>query len=316
MVSLGTFASAHPEDAPCDFLTGGGFVFRSGAKANFGVAGGCKHGSPTWGHLEFKDHGTGVNVYWTTITAYFPEGATVADPRTQKPTGTRWICGTATTNRFGDVDFAIRATDAGEPGDADEFDLWLARDGASVYSTTDDGTFPHSLRGAGRGGGNIQLHKPNRSTTGEPGGDCPAYPFGEPEPEPDPQAIRFEDSAAAYAGDWHTVRDGDTGVTTKDGIVQAAFSAFSTASFSFSGSGVSWIGFPCEECGFANVYVDGALAATVDTFAPTRPSTSTVMFTRTGLDAGTHLLRIETAGSRNPSSAGAWVAVDAFDVIP
>ena len=36
-------------EQPCDFLTGGGFIIRdSGAKANFGVGGGCKHGSPTW----------------------------------------------------------------------------------------------------------------------------------------------------------------------------------------------------------------------------------------------------------------------------
>src|SRR3989449_3539676 len=50
----------------CDFLTGGGFIIRdSGAKANFGVGGGCKHGSPTWGHLEYQDHGTGLNVHWT-----------------------------------------------------------------------------------------------------------------------------------------------------------------------------------------------------------------------------------------------------------
>src|SRR5437762_7826509 len=55
----------------CDFLTGGGFIVRdSGAKANFGVGGGCKHGSPTWGHLEYIDHGMGLDVHWTSITAY------------------------------------------------------------------------------------------------------------------------------------------------------------------------------------------------------------------------------------------------------
>ena len=42
----------------CDFLTGGGFIVRpNGEKANFGVGGGCKHGSPTWGHLNYLDHG-------------------------------------------------------------------------------------------------------------------------------------------------------------------------------------------------------------------------------------------------------------------
>src|SRR5947207_11383864 len=49
---------------PCDFLTGGGWIVHNGAKANFGVGGGCKHGSPTWGHLEYQDHGTGLNAHW------------------------------------------------------------------------------------------------------------------------------------------------------------------------------------------------------------------------------------------------------------
>jgi hypothetical protein len=44
--------------AHCDFLTGGGFklVCDSGAKANFGIGGGCKHGA-CWGHLEYVDTG-------------------------------------------------------------------------------------------------------------------------------------------------------------------------------------------------------------------------------------------------------------------
>jgi len=35
-------------NAVCDFLTGGGFIINNGAKANFGVGGGCKDGAPTW----------------------------------------------------------------------------------------------------------------------------------------------------------------------------------------------------------------------------------------------------------------------------
>src|SRR2546422_11376445 len=49
----------------CGFLTGGGWIVYNGNKATFGVGGGCKHGSPTWGHLEYHDHGTGLNVHWT-----------------------------------------------------------------------------------------------------------------------------------------------------------------------------------------------------------------------------------------------------------
>src|SRR2546428_6051102 len=151
----------------CDFLTGGGFIFFNGNKANFGVGGGCKHGSPTWGHLEYIDHGTGLNVHWTSITEYqFIDDGTGTDPKTHQPTGTRKICGTARTNQFGDVNFAVRAKDAGEPGVNDQFDIQLTNSAGGVVYTTITECFPHYLGsyapcapGDG-GGGNIQLHKP------------------------------------------------------------------------------------------------------------------------------------------------------------
>src|SRR5258708_8377701 len=72
---------------PCDFLTGGGWIVHNGAKANFGVGGGCKQGSPTWGHLEYIDHATGLNVHWTSITEYqFTHHRTATHPNTHHPT--------------------------------------------------------------------------------------------------------------------------------------------------------------------------------------------------------------------------------------
>ena len=172
--------NAHP--APCDFLTGGGFIITTGggthppAKGNFGVGGGCKHGTPTWGHLEYHDHGNGLNAHWLTITAYLAEGDglgdTKFDPKTKQPTGTRLVCGTARTNLYGDVDFMVRAHDEGEPGSEDEFDIRLAQNGRVVYGTELEGI--HRLNDGNGGGGNIQLHKPNPSTDGQLGGDCPA----------------------------------------------------------------------------------------------------------------------------------------------
>jgi hypothetical protein len=158
--------------ASCDFLTGGGFIFPDGgAHANFGVGGGCKDGSPTWGHLEYIDHNNGLNVHWLTITAYLEElTSTDSDGRR---IGSRFICGTARTNQFGDVDFVVRANDQGEPGVNDEFDIRLRRNGVIVYSTEFAGA-PHKLGGGTGGGGNIQLQK---ATTGSFGGSCPAL-FG------------------------------------------------------------------------------------------------------------------------------------------
>lgn len=174
--------SVRAHDFPCDFLTGGGFIFTTAsgahaeAKANFGVGGGCKHGSPTWGHLEYQDHATGLNVHWLTITAYMIEAEEpgTTDPKTRQPLGTRLICGTARTNQFGNVDFMVRATDNGEPGTSDEFDIRLAQGARIIYTTENEPGAPNKLGAGEGGGGNIQLHKPNPSTTGAFGGDCPA----------------------------------------------------------------------------------------------------------------------------------------------
>src|SRR5712691_10329974 len=158
---------------PCDFLTGGGWIVYNGNKANFGVAGGWQHGSPTWGHLEYIDHGTGLNVHWTSITAYLEVDSSTSRG---KPTGARRSCGTARTNLYGDVDWVVFARDTGEPGVDDHFVTRLTTPGVIpiniVYTTEFDSDF--TLGGPGPGGGNIQLHNPNPSTMGEFGGPCPA----------------------------------------------------------------------------------------------------------------------------------------------
>jgi hypothetical protein len=96
--------------------------------------------------------------------------------------------------------------------------------------------------------------------------------------------------------------------------------AGSTSTFTFTGTGVSWIGFPCEICGIANVYLDAGETpgttpvATVDTFAATRPSTTGALWTSPPLAAGTYTLRIEVTDTKNPSSSDFFITVDAFDV--
>jgi len=187
-----TLASGAANAWMCDFLTGGGFIVNptspNGAKANFGVGGGCKNGTPTWGHLEYIDHGSGLNVHWTSITAYIEVESGYNSKG--KPIGVRGICGKARTNLYGDVDFLVQARDAGEPGVNDEFDIRLARGGVIVYST-EFFHFPHKLNDGNGGGGNIQLHEPNPSTTGNfselNSTTCPAF-FASPPGGPGPGA--------------------------------------------------------------------------------------------------------------------------------
>src|SRR5437762_673390 len=121
------------------------------------------------------------------VPAYMDAGGDGTDPKTGQPIGIRDICGTARTNLYGDVFYHVQVRDFGEPGVNDTFDIRLKHcDSAGnncgdyLYDTTNQ-CFPHYLGsytpcapGSG-GGGNIQLHKPNASTTGSFGGSCPAF---------------------------------------------------------------------------------------------------------------------------------------------
>jgi hypothetical protein len=141
---------------PCDFITGGGFIFTDlPARANFGAHGGCKHES-FWGHVNYVDHGgfNGVRPYHvnsTEITGY------LTSDKPEHPNA-REICGFARTNADENlIRFRVRMEDNGEPGRDDRFGIVLDN---GYWVTTRD------LGGDGSGGGNIQLHKPNNSTTG------------------------------------------------------------------------------------------------------------------------------------------------------
>jgi hypothetical protein len=147
-----------PVPSPCDFITGGGFVVtdsppsaQAGAQANFGSHGGCKNGA-FWGHVNYVDHGgyMGVSPYHvdsTEITAY---GENPASPNARE------ICGFATTNAGETVQFRVRMEDNDDTGTNDTFGIALS----NGYILT------HRPLGNGDpGGGNIELHKPNPSTT-------------------------------------------------------------------------------------------------------------------------------------------------------
>jgi hypothetical protein len=86
------------------------------------------------------------------------------------------------------------------------------------------------------------------------------------------------------------------------------------ATLVFNGTGVTWIGFRGPQTGIANVYLDGTLVATVDSYAPTE-SVQVSLYSTSGLQAGSHTLAIEPTRTKHESSADYYVIVDAFDVI-
>lgn len=122
-----------------DFVTGGGWITGTptGAKGNFGVAGGIKKSGAFWGHLTYLDHGSGTMVKGTGITDYVVVDA-----------ATRRIEGTARVDGVGGFTYVAVVADHGEPGSADTFDIHVSdSNGSTVYAAS--GVL---------GGGNIQLH--------------------------------------------------------------------------------------------------------------------------------------------------------------
>jgi hypothetical protein len=127
---------AGPPPLGKDFVTGGGWITGtpSGAKANFGVAGGTKPNDALWGHLSYIDHGNGMKVKGTGVTAY-----TVVDSTT------RQIDGTAAINGQAGFTYSVVVSDKGEPGRNDTFSISLS----------------NGYTASGKlAGGNIQLHTP------------------------------------------------------------------------------------------------------------------------------------------------------------
>lgn len=125
---------------------------------------------------------------------------------------------------------------------------------------------------------------------------------------------RVEDTHAsiAYAGGW---QHGNTDRSWSGGTAAVTTEALARATFSFTGTGVSWIGFRGPQAGRARVFLDGNRVADVDAYAMSE-QVGAVLFTRTGLTASPHTLAIEVTGRKHLLATSNYIVVDAFEVVP
>jgi hypothetical protein len=145
------------------------------------------------------------------------------------------------------------------------------------------------------------------------GGGTHPGPTPTPTPTPPPSGwTRVEQGGAgvSYAGTWSP----NALPLHSGGSAVLSMGAGSTATLSWSGTRARWIGYKDEWSGIANVYVDGALMGTVNTYS-TPPQAQAVLYTSPVLAAGTHNLSVYVTGTHDGSSAGSWVWVDAFDYL-
>ncbi len=113
----------------------------------------------------------------------------------------------------------------------------------------------------------------------------------------------------SYTGTWISQSRSDL----SGGTVVESSETGGTASLTFNSTGVKWIGFKGPWAGIGEVYLDGTLKATVDSYAPVEQA-QVALYSVSGLPAGTHTIRIRVTGTWSSSSSSAWIVVDAFDV--
>jgi hypothetical protein len=122
--------------------------------------------------------------------------------------------------------------------------------------------------------------------------------------------VEQNSSQVSVTGDWSVnnlaVHSGSSAILS--------MTAGSKASFTFNGTGATWIAYRDEWSGIARVYVDGTLKGQVDTYA-TPGVAKNAVYSVTGLTAGTHTLVVEATGTRSSASGGSWVWVDAFEAV-
>ena len=137
-------------------------------------------------------------------------------------------------------------------------------------------------------------------------------------PPPPPVAGRHEetDAAVSYSAGWvQRNRDNDW-LAWSGGTAVHAVTPGARATFTFTGTSVTWIGHRSSGSGIARVYVDGVFVSDVDLFARTEEARVPV-FTASGLTDGSHTLSIEVTGFGNAEANKVnlyEIVVDAFDV--
>ena len=122
--------------------------------------------------------------------------------------------------------------------------------------------------------------------------------------------IENDNPGVTYTGIWYpnmnTVHSGGTAVL--------AVGAGSAISLNFNGTGIAWLAYRDEWSGLARVLLDGELKSTIDTYLLPGQA-RTAAYRVEGLTPGNHSLTIEVTGTHNQRSGGAWVWLDAFDVM-
>lgn len=117
-------------------------------------------------------------------------------------------------------------------------------------------------------------------------------------------------SAITYTGGWI---DKSEAKAINNTLSYSQDASGDAAQLSFSGTGIQVIAKTWNNKGMVNVYIDGVLKATVDEYSPT-VAYQHVVYSDHSLSAGNHIIKIVATGTKNSSSSGTGIDLDAFIV--
>jgi hypothetical protein len=141
-------------------------------------------------------------------------------------------------------------------------------------------------------------------------------PFGGPSTSPlppDPKRVEESSPAVTFTGAWTR---GDSSWGWSGGSAMQSTAAGATASITFTGTSIRWIGARGRGMGIATVSVDGGPAKQVSLFARPTDEIHTQVMTISDLSPGQHTLTITVTGQHDSQGTGNVVVVDAFDIQP
>jgi hypothetical protein len=126
-----------------------------------------------------------------------------------------------------------------------------------------------------------------------------------------PTLSRYQETnpAIAYSGSWRASKFS----AASGGREVFAWRSATSATVSFTGTGLSWIATKSPSCGIARVTLDGRTPILVDLYSAGYRHQQRVYSTGT-LAAGKHTLKIEWTGKKNARAKNTLVYVDALDV--
>ena len=160
------------------------------------------------------------------------------------------------------------------------------------------GCSPSKPAGGGQGSAAVTGSTPTTSSSG-PATDGPVTRHEQTDPD-----IYYQGTWVQQPKPWHSA--GSYAFTNTSG---------GKATIKFNGTGITYVTNKDNIYGIAKVTLDGGTPVNVDLYSATRNVSQQPVWSSSTLDKGDHTLVIEWTGTKNDSSHGTYIGLDAVDVV-